>query len=358
MEENPKPDPGYQRQPHGQPYTAKNPIPTVQRYREEVRHRGELEAETAANQTEKRGTDEGRGAGDVSAEEFGSEGWEPVDNERSREGSVDSGVHTDTGHDDKRDQKKKVREVMDPITHLPIMIHDATSADLKQVPIPAESREKRDETADSKDRHNALQRLVDQELKRPEWTDDTREQLEYEIAALVGLGAGLAGWASIVILSNAVGMKGFWVYNLGGIVGVGCGFVAASSILHKVRKQFRPIGDETPGGGDMPVVGKDKSTPPETPMWLNSLFESIWPLVNPDLFIALADTLEDVMQASLPGVIDMVRVADLGQGNEPLRILGIKWLRQGDAGKEKDGLEAEEGDFVVSILNVNPGFHG
>ena len=61
----------------------------------------------------------------------------------------------------------------------------------------------------------------------------------------------------------------------------------------------------------MPVVGKDKSTPPETPMWLNSLFESIWPLVNPDLFIALADTLEDVMQASLPGVIDMVRVADL-----------------------------------------------
>ncbi|KAF3912740.1 hypothetical protein ABW20_dc0100349 [Dactylellina cionopaga] len=42
----------------------------------------------------------------------------------------------------------------------------------------------------------------------------------------------------------------------------------------------------------------------------------------------------------------MVRVADLGQGNEPLRILGVRWLREGAATEDRDGMKAEEGDFI------------
>lgn len=39
------------------------------------------------------------------------------------------------------------------------------------------------------------------------------------------------------------------------------------------------------------------------------------------------------MQASLPKMVRMVSVEDMGQGSESLRILGVKWLPQGAAGK-------------------------
>lgn len=83
------------------------------------------------------------------------------------------------------------------------------------------------------------------------------------------------------------------------------------------------------------------------------------------------------MQASLPSMVRMVAVEDIGQGSEALRILGVRWLPTGaaarsvgDDGKLKssdeekddrkvqddgegqeqlqrqDTMEAEEGDFV------------
>ena len=71
----------------------------------------------------------------------------------------------------------------------------------------------------------------------------------------------------------------------------------------------------------------------ETTLWLSKLIGSIWPLVNPDLFTGLGDTLEDVMQASLPRMVRMVSVEDIGQGSEPLRVLGVKWLPKGAASR-------------------------
>lgn len=65
----------------------------------------------------------------------------------------------------------------------------------------------------------------------------------------------------------------------------------------------------------------------------SSLLASIWPLINPELFTSLADTLEDVMQASLPRLVRMISVEDLGQGNEAIRILGVRWLPTGAASK-------------------------
>jgi len=56
--------------------------------------------------------------------------------------------------------------------------------------------------------------------------------------------------------------------------------------------------------------------------------------------------LEDAMQASLPKLVKGVRVAELGQGNESMRILGIRWLEAGDAAEEKRGMAGEEGDFA------------
>ena len=86
------------------------------------------------------------------------------------------------------------------------------------------------------------------------------------------------------------------------------------------------------------------------------------------------------MQASLPSMVRMVAVEDLGQGSEALRILGVRWLPTGGAARsvgsdgnlkspdqekgdrtversdndgdgqedqpEQDTMEAEDGDFV------------
>ena len=70
---------------------------------------------------------------------------------------------------------------------------------------------------------------------------------------------------------------------------------------------------------------------PESVQWLNRLVASIWPIVNPDLFSSLIDQIEDIMQASLPKVVKMVSIDDMGQGNEGIRILGVRWLPSGAA---------------------------
>ncbi|KAI1439000.1 C2 domain-containing protein [Xylaria sp. CBS 124048] len=65
---------------------------------------------------------------------------------------------------------------------------------------------------------------------------------------------------------------------------------------------------------------------PESVEWMNSLLGIVWGLVNPDMFGSVADILEDVMQASLPSVIENVRVADISQGDNPIRILSLRAL--------------------------------
>ncbi|KAJ7634106.1 hypothetical protein DFH06DRAFT_1055186 [Mycena polygramma] len=77
-------------------------------------------------------------------------------------------------------------------------------------------------------------------------------------------------------------------------------------------------------------------------MWFNAFLYSLWPIVNPSLFISVSDMLEDALQATLPKLIHGVRVADIGQGSEALRILGIRSLESGDATRASD----DEGDFV------------
>ncbi|CAD0084528.1 unnamed protein product [Aureobasidium vineae] len=65
---------------------------------------------------------------------------------------------------------------------------------------------------------------------------------------------------------------------------------------------------------------------PESVEWMNTLLGIVWGLVNPDMFQSVADTLEDVMQASVPGIIENVRVAEINQGSNPIRILSLRAL--------------------------------
>lgn len=65
---------------------------------------------------------------------------------------------------------------------------------------------------------------------------------------------------------------------------------------------------------------------PESVEWMNTLLSVVWGLINPEMFSAVADTLEDVMQASVPGIIENVRVSEIDQGSNPLRILSLRSL--------------------------------
>ncbi|CZT44222.1 related to putative transmembrane protein [Rhynchosporium secalis] len=65
---------------------------------------------------------------------------------------------------------------------------------------------------------------------------------------------------------------------------------------------------------------------PESVEWINTFLGIMWGLIDPDTFASIADTLEDIMQASVPSVIENVRVTEINQGNNPLRVLSLRAL--------------------------------
>ncbi|GAM89480.1 hypothetical protein ANO11243_075190 [Dothideomycetidae sp. 11243] len=80
---------------------------------------------------------------------------------------------------------------------------------------------------------------------------------------------------------------------------------------------------------------------PESVEWMNTLLGIVWGLVNPDMFQSVADTLEDVMQASVPGIIENVRVAEINQGSNPIRILSLRALPDSHMKEMKQAIHEE-----------------
>ena len=102
---------------------------------------------------------------------------------------------------------------------------------------------------------------------------------------------------------------------------------------------------ETVGGEETGVQDKRESVE-----WMNTLLGGLWPIIDPKrtsrpqcmqliehcilnpvtngipVFVSVVDLLEDIMQASIPSFIQTVRIADLSQGNHPIRIISIRTL--------------------------------
>lgn len=74
---------------------------------------------------------------------------------------------------------------------------------------------------------------------------------------------------------------------------------------------------------------------------MNTLLGVVWGLIDPDMFSSVADTLEDVMQASVPGIIENVRVAEINQGSNPIRILSLRALPDSHMGEMKKSIHEE-----------------
>ena len=266
------------------------------------------------------------------------------------------------------------RLVTDPVTHLPVTIHDSTNTELKNVPenLPPVGSEPRTSTGfsaaskssseldreahETEDVHKAMSRLFP-----PPAYQAAKEQLDraYNLAITIGLGSILGVVLIVPIAANLVTSSSWMSFlTFSSIIlslGLGLGGVIIWGVRgwlsHKVNNIWE---DEVWDAAREQEEGQAESSTPESTQWLNSLLASIWPLVNPDLFNSLADTLEDVMQASLPKLVRMISVEDLGQGSEAIRILGVRWLPTGAAakdvsvdGKFKSGKERQKSDRKV-----------
>jgi hypothetical protein len=441
---------------HKSPYTARNPIPTVQRYREEKQRRredyGNPDADPEPDSVDARsrrerigdaynafthGTDahiEGEQPYDAENKNIEREriqapdhagktvtannGQLPqdADSEQAAKDTTEGGL---TEQDPKKARKsmKKFnadgteREVTDPITHLPVVIHDFTEKDLKRTaenepPAGIEPKtrtgtdgiEKTDDMLkedqhDSQDSHKAMEVL----FPPPEF-DDTRREITtvYRRAVEVGLALIAVGMLGVRALFWFTRNSSGWVKQFFHLIELTLSAGIAVGTIFFMRQwtdnKIKNVWDVEVWNAER-QKGKHlaKSETAESTQWLNSLLASIWPLINPDLFTSVMDTLEDVMQASLPSMVRMVAVEDLGQGSEAIRLLGVRWLPTGAAArsvnadgklksaneekgdrtvaddgesegdKPSDTMEAEEGDFVnmeIAFAYRPKGGHG
>ncbi|KAI9783326.1 MAG: hypothetical protein M1835_003821 [Candelina submexicana] len=242
----------------------------------------------------------------------------------------------------KRDHDQ--REVTDPVTHLPVTIHDSTNAELEHIPgnIPAAGSEPRSstgisamkkskthlakETEESEAAHSGMKSL----FPPPRFESIRRELAQlYQLALSVGSGALLLIVLLILLVDPLAGKM------MASILGVCLALPLIWGLRSWVGKKVDQIWQDEVWKAMKDQREQDvaSSSIPESSHWLNSLLASIWPLVNPDLFTSLADTLEDVMQASLPKMVRMISVEDLGQGSEAIQILGVRWLPTGAAAR-------------------------
>lgn len=470
------------RRAHGGPYTAKHPVPTVKGYRE---HRAEIKQQEGLENTVQDQPDADSNLNEppsrtrraydavkaISRNEDQQQGIQegdpypttnrnypdaPVEDPATREQGVYGGEQDNNTQDENAQQaqknqkqqqdksatetvastvnpkeKRKVmkkqqpqghgREVTDPVTHLPIKIHDMTDKNLSSVSAnyPAVGSNHRtftgpeaanksddhlqDETFEVGEAHQGMHKL----FPPPNFEETKRQMMNTYRQALT---AGLTGVSVVGILGlGCISLLGFgsrsrtktgesdgW-FSSGqqsktsvvlsclsllifiSLAGAGT-YALIQGVSGWLEKRISSIFEEETWAADRHAeksVNKHGAPLPESAAWLNGLLASVWPLINPDLFASIADMLEDVMQASLPKLVRMVSVDDIGQGSEAFRILGVKWLPTGAAGQSVDdqgrlkdagnndrevkgegemeggggqmvqeGMEAEEGDFV------------
>ncbi|KAL9590471.1 MAG: hypothetical protein Q9203_000750 [Teloschistes exilis] len=231
------------------------------------------------------------------------------------------------------------REVTDPVTHLPVAIHDSTDPELQAVP---ENKVAPGPGVLSKSSDRGVQDGGGQQV--------AHSAMEALVEHSYGLSSFLLTSSAFLLIEASLGIMMIWAIR-----------------IWVKRKVLAVWEDGIWQAARAREQEGSESSIPESVQWLNSFLASVWPLINPDLFTSLADTLEDVMQASLPKLVRMISVEDLGQGNEALRILGVKWLPTRNAkqdvstdGRLQRKSQVQEDDRKVQIegqSDRDPGLH-
>ena len=419
------------------PYTPHHPVPTIQGYEERQEQRNAAAIEPSAEAIAKE-PDESKlhaaiesakthlGLGSASQEdspqhevpyESKSRNTESIafqnssiDEEHANHGPV-AGNNRESGKDakggnvqdtsqamanesDPRKKRKNMkhmnrdtagREVTDPVTHLPVTIHDSTNYELKKVPenappvgssprtstgFSAASKsdiQLRKETEQVQAEHRGMEKL----FPPPDFQVIKEELVSvYTTAITFGLGFVVAISSLVLVVSHLMSVSTISKRSSGPstswlrislssatilIISIAIGTGLVLGVRGWLRKRIGDVWEDQIWDAARKEEQENADSPiPESTQWLNSLLSSVWSLINPDLFTSLADTLEDVMQASLPKLVRMISVEDLGQGSEAIRILGIRWLPTGAAaknvsvnGETKSGKKREGNDRKV-----------
>ncbi|KAI1093923.1 hypothetical protein F5B19DRAFT_447942 [Rostrohypoxylon terebratum] len=340
------------------PKTRHDPYPSVNRnYANNPQHHSEEgtdgQSEGSTTESVENGEQDGRDGRDERDEPEEQRG-NPNKKKSEQQKSATEAVASAVDPKEKRKAMKKTkrhgegREVTDPVTHLPIIIHDQTDKDLDSAPQNLPEPGLRHQTATGPQgatKSDGELRLEREKLQKtyngmqrvfpPPNFEHTKQELATVYQRTVSIGLAAIGSLAAVLLptpailaspSRSVLLNTSIFVLLGAATVVGMG----KWVGKKTSEIFE---DETWDAArrEEQAILSDNEELPESTQWLNSLFSSIWPLVNPDLFASLVDQIEDIMQASLPKVIKMVSVDDMGQGSEAIRILGVRWLPTGAA---------------------------
>ena len=355
------------------PYTSHHPVPNIQKYEEQLQHRKELENGDSSNGTPEQSgnappyTSENRNAEEPAASDGNPQAADHGRHNDTEEGDQDSKKQGGTQESpvtaqDPKQKRKNIkhrkadgggRVVTDPVTHLPVTIHDSTEKELKNVPenYPPAGSEPRSSTTASKD-ESQLHKEKDEaerehegihKLFPPPEFQPIKEQITnlYSRVIVIGLCASALTSIATFYISHWMskyGPKSYASFIMSTFLiplsGLALGGAFLWVLQGWLRRKVDGIWDDEIWEASKAQEHRLIDSPtPESTQWLNSILSSVWPLVDPDLFTSLADMLEDVMQASLPKMVRMISVDDLGQGSEAVRILGVRWLPTGAASK-------------------------
>ncbi|GAA6035910.1 hypothetical protein JCM8097_005158 [Rhodosporidiobolus ruineniae] len=344
----------YERQVHrsGEGYSAKNKIPTVgqllasqnamttdhsaqgeQLKRAQEQYKTEQQQREQAARANQQNTGAGAGAG----------GETKSAGQLQKEEAMEK-AKAPTQPTAKNFQRKGEREVFDPVTGRNVIVRDAKLEDFQNpqlfspenidpskphLPGPSTNLPKNEGgqgAADIAPLHHTTPNPIEPSniSLRPFPPAVDKNSLKsivytinsYALAICGALGvvwffvAWRGGWASFIFFSQIIGAVAV------------CVLIAHHVIVRKVEKELERIRLQMHADR-----GEQYSPPvPESTEWLNAFVKVIWPLINPEMFTSLVDMIEDVMQASLPGFVDAVKVEDFTIGRNAFRILNMRAL--------------------------------
>jgi hypothetical protein len=340
-----------QRRKFKAPYTPRNPIPTIQHYRKEQKRR-QSNAGTSGEEADER-TRKERAQDAYKSWKEGDHGGEgessdvyPTENHNADPGAGDDESDVDEEEEaekefkdtseavdasmDPKAKRKNMkhrkgdgaeREVTDPITHLPVTIHDFTGKDLKDTPenlppartgtgLSGSGKKDLDELKKDAYEQNRAHTGMERLFPPPNYEAAGREVAKIHSRSLtIGLGLVLANMLGLVLLEKqfAVGSRiesSIFRRNSGGkslssvivlLVGAAVGSLTIWGVRDWAEKRVKDVWERHIWEAERQEgKARAKDDAAESTQWLNEVLSSVWPLINPDLFISLADTLEVV----------------------------------------------------------------
>ncbi|KAL8286155.1 hypothetical protein RQP46_004643 [Phenoliferia psychrophenolica] len=285
---------------------------------------------------------------------------EPTSTEEMSEGAKEKQEAMDKANAGKEKpakafQTKGEREVLDPITQMPVVIKDAELKDYQDEKLfsraaldPADNSEGGPATnlpsGQGLDDQASVKRTAPHPVQPsnillqqfpPPIEEDTVGAIAKSLATtsyatIAALGAVWffvafrAGVFAFLFRSTLIGAIAFGVYAANGIAGRKIEKELDRVRLNLLKQRADKLSTQTSAATER--FEQFSPPTPESAEWLNAFTTTIWPLINPSMFQSVVDMIEDVMQASLPGFIDAVKVDDFTIGKNALHLVSMRAL--------------------------------